>query len=73
VELNEEILREIRDGSGTGLSKLMDSLQVQEYLNISRSTRIRHTKDEILKAKKMGSRSYYSRKQIEEIKNLYLK
>lgn len=53
--------------------KLIDSLEVQKLLNRTRRTVYRLTKKEILKAKPIGGRNYYSLNAILEIKDQYCK
>lgn len=77
VELNEEILCEIR-GSGTSQpvvdpTQWIDALEVLKMLKISRSTLYRRTKDGTVNPVFFGSRKYYSLEDIFKLKKLYTK
>lgn len=77
VELNEEILCEIRGDRGNepavDPTQWMEALEVLKMLKISRSTLYRRTKDETVKPRFFGSRKYYSLADIFKLKERYTK
>ena len=76
VELNEEMLREIRgvsDKVSAEPTEWIDALEVQKMLEMSRSSLYRRTKDETFQSKSIGSRKYYAAEEIPKIKARYSK
>ncbi|MDP3469501.1 MAG: hypothetical protein Q8S11_14265 [Daejeonella sp.] len=89
VELNEEMLQEIR-GCGTAdfhpteklrkskldietLGQLINSNQVREILNFSKSTLSRNIKSEIFTPIRIGKQNWFDLSQIEALRNYFLK
>jgi len=89
VELNEEMLQEIR-GCGTAefnpsqklrkskldietLGQLINSNQVREKLKISKSTLSRNVKNRLLTPIPIGKQHWFDLSQIEALRNYFLK
>jgi hypothetical protein len=89
VELNEEMLQEIR-GCGTAefnpseklgkskidkeiLGRLINSNEVREKLKISKSTLSRNINSEIFTPIRIGKQNWFDPSQIEALRNYFLK
>lgn len=73
VELNEEMLREVKGKSSQVLIDPIDSLKARKILDISRTTLYRKTVDGTLPSVRIGGRTYYSESQLFKVRDHYLK
>ena len=82
IELQEQILLQLRDGMGMRLSPisdpafledLIDVVDVKSILNISDSTLYRIKKSNLVRSVRIGRRTYYSMTEIKRIAAHFMK